>query len=66
MQHDATLGQRELLDVDVCYGRPFKSQEALLLGVELPGFYRGPLFVNPKAKFNCQDSYCSREAGWQT
>ena len=32
MQHDATLGQRELLDdvVDVCYGRPFKSQEALL------------------------------------
>ena len=28
----ATLGQRELLDgvVDVCYGRPFKSQEALL------------------------------------
>ena len=34
MQHDATLGQRELLDdaVDVCYGRPFKSQEALLQG----------------------------------
>ena len=77
---DAKLGQCKLLDsVVLFYGRPFfQVAGSIALGLELPGFqgwscqaFRGPLFVNPKAKFNYQDSwaavagngkYCRRSA----